>query len=102
MNQNTIERLKLAAPSIEKFRQLPEEQRWMEPLMSQTVKTALDILDCISNHPMTYQEIADTCELHINSIKQILSALEEGGCHINMSEKTAIAPTGRPRLLARR
>ncbi len=72
MNQSTIERLKLAAPSIEKFRQLhPDEQIWIEPLMNQTTKTALDILDAIANTPLTYEEIANTCELHINSVKQI-------------------------------
>ena len=103
MNQNTIERLKLAASSIERFRNLhPDEQRWLEPMISQTMKTALDVLDAINNNPLTYQEIADICELHINSVKQILSALNEGGCVVNLSEKTAFAPTGRPRNLARR
>ena len=103
MNQNTIERLKIAAPSIEKFRNLhPDEQIWFEPMLSQTIKTALNVLDAISNTPLTYEEIANICELHPTSVKQILSALDDGGCRIDLSEKTAFAPTGRPRNLARR
>lgn len=66
------------------------------------MRTALNILDAISNNALIYEEIADICELHINSVKQILSALNEGGCLIDMREKTAFAPTGRPRNLARR
>lgn len=103
MNQDTILRLKDAAPSIEKFRNLnPSEQDWLIPMLTQTVKTALNILDTIVDSPLTYQEIADTCELHPTSVKQILNALDDGGCKINLSEKTAFAPTGRPRNLARR
>lgn len=103
MNQVTINYLKKSAPSIERFRQLhPEEQKWMEPLLNHRTKTALNILDAISNTPLSYQEIADICELHINSVKQVLNALQDGGCRIDMSEKSAVAPTGRPRNLARR
>lgn len=103
MNSNTIERLKASAPSIEKFRNLhPDEQQWLEPMLSKTMKTALAVLDAISNTALTYQEIADECELHINSVKQILSALNEGGCCIDLSDKTAFAPTGSPRNLVRK
>ncbi len=103
MNQDTINRLKESAQSIEKFRNLhPQEQAWLEPLLHQTVKTALNILDTIANNPLTYIEIADICELHPTSVKQILNALSEGGTNIDLSEKTAFAPTGRPRNLARR
>lgn len=103
MNTDTIKRLKDAAPSIEKLRHLhPEEQAWLEPLLNPTTKTALLILDTISNSPLTYEEIADACELHINSVRQILGALNEGGCAIDMDERVAFARTGRPRKLARR
>lgn len=103
MNTNTIKRLKDAAPSIEKLRHLhPEEQAWLAPMLTRTTKTALLILDAISQSPLTYEEIADTCELHINSVKQILWALNEGGCAIDMDERVAFARTGRPRKLARR
>lgn len=103
MNQDTINRLKDAATSIDKFRNLnPSEQAWLTPLLNPTAKTALNILDTIANSPLTYQEIADICELHPTSVKQILNALDDGGCRIDLSEKTAFAPTGRPKNLARR
>jgi predicted Rossmann fold nucleotide-binding protein DprA/Smf involved in DNA uptake len=103
MNQDTINRLKAAAPSIEKFRNLhPDEQQWLEPMFSKTMQTALAVLDAISQTALTYEEIADECELHINSVKQILSALNEGGCRINLGDRTAFAPTGRPRNLVKR
>ncbi len=103
MNQDTINKLKSIAPSIEKFRNLHlDEQIWLEPCLHKTARTALDILDAIANNPLTYQEIADLCELHPTSVKQILNALDDGGCIINLSETTAFAPTGRPRTLARR
>lgn len=103
MNTGTIKRLKLAAPSIEKFRHLEsEEQAWVKPLLSKTTQTALLILDSIEQTSLTYEEIADACELHVNSVKQILSALAEGGCSIDMNDRMAFARTGRPRKLARR
>lgn len=103
MNQATIEKLKLAAPGIERFRQLhPSEQEWIEPLLDQTVRTALNILDCISNRPLTFDEVAKEVQMHPQSISQILNALSVSGVSIHLSEKGAYAPTGRPRKLARR
>lgn len=103
MNQDTINKLKTLAPSIERFRNLhPDEQAWLEPCLHQTTRMALNILDATANNPLTYQEIADICELHPNSVKQILNALDDGGCAINLCETTAFAPTGRPRTLAQR
>jgi hypothetical protein len=61
MNTNTINRLKSAAPSIEKFRNLkPTEQQWLEPLLTKTAKTALAILDTIESSPLTYEAIKFT------------------------------------------
>ncbi len=103
MNQDTINRLKEMAPSIEKLRNLqPGEQEWLEPLLHSTTKTALAILNSIVNTHLTYQEIADECELHVNTVKQYLYALSDGGCLIDMTQRTAYAPTGRPRNLSRR
>jgi response regulator of citrate/malate metabolism len=103
MNDSTVKRLVAAAPSIEKFRNLnPSEQQWLEPMLHKTAKTALNILDAIANNPLAYEEIADICELHPTTVRQILNALAQGGCRIDLSEKTAFAPTGRPRNLARR
>jgi response regulator of citrate/malate metabolism len=103
MNQDTITKLKALAPSIEQFRNLqPQEQEWLLPCLHQTARTALGILDTITNQALTYEEIANICQLHPTSVKQILNALDDGGCRISLNEKTAFAPTGRPRNLARR
>jgi response regulator of citrate/malate metabolism len=103
MNQDTIKKLKALAPTIEQFRNLQaDEQEWLVAALHPTVKTALNILDSITLKSLTYEEIADICQLHHNSVRQILNALEEGGCRISLTEKTAFAPTGRPRTLARR
>jgi response regulator of citrate/malate metabolism len=103
MNSETTKKLVRLAPSIEKFRNLqPDEQEWLLPCLHKTAKTALNILDAITQNPLTYQEIANECELHVNTVRQILYALNEGGCRISLDERTAFAPTGRPRNLARR
>ena len=103
MNESTIERLIDAAQAIEKLRNLhSSEQQWLEPILTKTTKTALNILDAIANTPLSYEEIADICELHPTTVRQILYALKDGGCNIDLSTKTAFAPTGRPRTLARR
>lgn len=103
MNRSALDKLKRIAPSIEEFRKLPpEEQAWLEPMLTFSIKTALAILDVISQSPHTYEEIANICQLHPTSVKQILSALDDGGCRISLDEKSAFASTGRPRNLARR
>ena len=103
LNNDTLTKLKAAALAIKKFRQLhPDEQGWALPLLHPTIKTALTILDTIANTPLTYQEIANCCQLHPTSVRQILAALDEGGVAITLTEKSAFAPVGRPRKLARR
>ena len=103
MDQTTIRRLKENAAAIERIRNLhPDEQAWLVPCLNRRILTSLNILDAIANNPLTYEQIADICELHPTSVRQILGALSEGGCSISLSEKTAFAPTGRPRTLARR
>ncbi len=103
MNTDTVNRLKNVAPFVEKFRNLsPDEQEWLEPMLKNNLKTALDILDTITDSPMTYQAIATTLQLHPTTVTQMLNALAEGGCRIDLKKKTAFAPVGRPRTLARR
>lgn len=102
MNQKTLDRLKELAPFIKSFRELhPREQEWLIPLLTPSVKTALAILDVIANDSLTYEEIANICELHPHSVTQILNALNEGGCDVSLSETQAFSPTGRHRVLAR-
>ncbi|MEA5522857.1 hypothetical protein [Limnoraphis robusta] len=49
----------------------------------------------------TYEQISDDLQIHIHTVKQILSALEEGGANIKVTGKTAVAETGRYRVLKR-
>ena len=101
MNTDTTNRIRESARSIEKFRALDmDEQRWLEPLVTKTTKTCLNILDAIAHQPLTYEEIAQLCDLHPTTVKQILNALNEGGCSIDLRERGAFAPTGRSRNLA--
>ena len=103
MNESTLEKLKAAAPDIEKFRNLhPDEQKWLIHLLSPTTLAALNILDAIANQPMTFDEIGQICDRNPQTVSQTLNALAEGGVNIDFTEKTAFAPTGRPRKLARR
>ena len=103
MNTETTKRLTRIAPFIERFRNLhPDEQKWLEPMLKNNVRTALTILDSIAVAPMTYQSIADSLGLHPQTVCQMLNALAQVGCRINLKTSTAFAPTGRPRKLARR
>ena len=103
MNQDTIDKLKAIAPSIERFRNLhPDEQKWLIHLLSPTTLAALNMLDAIANQPMTFDEISKIVERNPQTVSQTLNALNEGGVNIDLTEKTAFAPTGRPRKLARR
>ena len=102
MNQDTLERLRIAAPSIEKFRRLsPEEQAWLTPLLSAAVVSALGMLDAIEHEPLTFEEIGRITGRNPQTVAKILNVLSEK-IGINLTEKSAFAPTGRPRKLARR
>jgi hypothetical protein len=103
MNEVTLAKLRDATPSIEKFRELcPEEQKWLYPLLTQSTCTALDILEAITHQHLSYEEIAAEVGIHPTSAKQILGALMDGGCSIDLREKGAFAPIGRSRNLVRK
>jgi transcription initiation factor IIE alpha subunit len=67
--------------------------------LSKSTQTALSVLEAIADDFLTYEEIADVCNLHPNTVKQILYALSEGGIFIDMDSKEALSPKkrgGRP------
>lgn len=98
MNKDTCDRIADLAIYIQKFRELDKtEQSWIAELLKngRMVRTVLNLLDCIENQALTYQEIADDCQLHINTVKQIIYALSDGGIGIS-EQKTGrwISPVG--------
>ncbi len=102
MNQSTYNKIVALTPMIEQFRHLEKnEQAWLKPLMNKTVATAIRVLSMIEDKELSYEEISDELQIHINTAKQILAALEEGGASIKVSGRAAYAETGRLRVLKR-
>lgn len=102
MNKTTLVKLKLAAPHIEKYRQLDQKEKdWLVPILDYTVLTAISILEQIENQPLTFDEIAAEVGMHPTSVSQIIHALSES-IHIDMSTGKAYAPIGRKRKLVQK
>lgn len=102
MDVKATQRLKERAEAIAGFRELAiEEQEWLFPLLSRGIRNTLEMLDIISDQPLTFEEIAHELDLHPMSVSQKLNALAAGGYPIDLTENSAFAPTGRPRKLAR-
>lgn len=103
MNQDTRERLKEQAESIKQFMELEKgEQDWLYPLLSRGIRSTIELLDLISDHRLSYQEIATELGMNAQTVTQKLHALAEGGLPIDLTEKGAFALIGRPRTLARK
>jgi|LakMenE01Jun11ns_1017448.scaffolds.fasta_scaffold8995267_2 hypothetical protein len=59
MNEDTKKYIKECSPSIRKYWELqPDEQAWLYPLLHRSVKTAIRILEAISDQPRNYLEIS--------------------------------------------
>lgn len=104
MNQETVQKIKDAALNIEKFRNLaPSDQEWLVELLKigSSVLLVHKILDAIAARPLSFSEIAADCDCHPQTVSQILNALAGAGVAIQLNGKTAYAPTGRPRKLAK-
>lgn len=101
MNEQTKAYIKECGLSIRKYWELPpEEQEWLYPLLNKSIRSAIVVLEAISDKPQNYSEIAAITELNENTIKQITYALAEGGIGIQIfSEGRAYCPLGRPRTL---
>lgn len=98
-------RIKLiqVAKAIEEFRSLElTEQLWLMPLLNKGIQSTLEILDLISEEPLSYEEIATELDINEQTVRQKLNALSIGGYLIDLTETTAFATTGRPRTLVRK
>lgn len=75
MNKTSVEKIKRAA----RFLRTPIAQQARGYLAS-PLETALKVLDAFADgKPHTYEEIAEDTGFAINTVKQVLQALEEGG-----------------------
>jgi len=98
MNEQTKAYIKECGPSIRKYWELhPEEQKWLYPLLHKSIRSAIAVLEAISDQPRNYSEIAAITELSENTVKQITYALADVGIQV-FSEGRAYYPLGgRPR-----
>ena len=93
MNEDTKAYIKECGPSIQKYWDLhPEEQEWLYPLLQKRLRTAIAVLEAISDRPRSYSEIAKITGLSENTVKQITYALDEFVCIF--SEDRAYCPMG--------
>ena len=102
MNETTKEYIKECGPSIRKYWELhPEEQEWLYPLLQKRLRTAIAVLEAISDQPRTYSEIAQITGLSENTVKQLTYALGEAGIGIQVfsEDRTYYPQVGRKRNL---
>lgn len=91
----TTDKLKSLAQHIEYFRSLePYDQEWLEPLLGSSILILIEMLDLISDEPLTYEEISRITDLNARTVKAILITLKQGGCHILLDKTKAFAPQG--------
>jgi predicted AAA+ superfamily ATPase len=105
LNKQTIEKLKEQLPKLKILLNeiLPtvkedHEEILLDLLESSLVSTSIKILQTIDNKAISYEEIAESINIHENTVKQYISLLEEYFI-INENGKIAIASTGRCRKL---
>lgn len=102
MNPSTKEYIKECTPSIKKYWKLDaDEQAWLYPLLQKSIRSAIKVLEAISDRPRNYLEIGKITHLSEHHIKQILYAVSEAGMGIQtFSDDRAYFPIGgRPRKL---
>ncbi len=97
MNEQTKAYIKECTLSIQKYWNLhPEDQTWIFPLLHKSIRSAIAVLEAISDQPRNYAEIAAITGLSENTVKQITYALADVGIQV-FSEGRAYYPLGRPR-----
>jgi hypothetical protein len=96
MNETTKEYIKECGPSIRKYWELEtDEQEWLYPLLQKRLRTAIAVLEAISDRPRSYSEIAKITNLSENTVKQLTYALSDAGIRIQIfSEDRAYCPLG--------
>lgn len=64
MNEATKAYIKECGSSIRKYWELhPEEQEWLYPMLQKRLRTAITVLEAISDRPRSYSEIAKITSL---------------------------------------
>ena len=104
MDKITSNRLAKLAPALGRFLELhPDEQAWLYPLLGRAERRASTVLECIQGNYLSYEEIAQECDIHPSTVKQILYALSDGGINfkVNSSNKWMTPQGGRNRKLTR-
>ena len=72
MNEATKAYIRECGPSIRKYWELhPEEQIWIFPVLNKSIRSAIAVLEAISDQPRTYSEIAQITGLSENTVKQL-------------------------------
>jgi transcription initiation factor IIE alpha subunit len=96
MNEDTKTYIKECGPSIRKYWDLhPDEQQWLYPLLQKSLRSAIAVLEAISDRPRTYSEIAKITGFSENTVKQLTYALGEAGIGIQVfSEDRTYCPMG--------
>jgi predicted transcriptional regulator len=91
------------AKAMEQFMELKASEReWIFPLLNRGVQSSIEIIELITEKPLTFEEIAEEMDMNHNTISQKLNALIDGAYNgITLTESTAFAQTGRCRKLAR-
>lgn len=82
MNQTSLEKIQAASTFLRDFRQcLPAPvQAMVRPYLDQPYQLALNILDCCEEaEGCTSEAIAQRLAISKSSVRQVLSALREGG-----------------------
>jgi len=96
MNEATKEYIKECGDHIRKYWELePDEQEWLYPMLQKRLRTAITVLEAISDRTRSYSEIAEITEISQNTVKQLTYALKEAGIGIQIfSEDRPYCPTG--------
>lgn len=86
-----VERIKQSA----RFLNTPTAQA-ARGYLDAPLETALKVLDCFADGKAhDYEKISEATGIHINTIRQIIKSLEEGGYPLQFTYAELKAPTGR-------
>jgi len=96
MNEKTKQYIKECGLGIQKYWDLDtEEQEWLYPMLQKRLRTAIAVLEAISDQPRSYSEIAKITGISQNTVKQLTYALAEAGIGVQIfTEDRAYYPTG--------
>lgn len=89
MNDKTIQKIKEAVGAINHYIELNEEEKLiLHPMIDDSCKLAIEIVEIISNTELNYEQISSITGIHQNTCKQIIYALKNGGMNIIVEKET--------------